>query len=33
MVDEFLNHRVEPGVMQQVGLDLAALFEELQPGS
>ena len=31
MVDEFLNHRVEPGVMQQVGLDLAALFEELQP--
>lgn len=31
MVDEFLNHRVEPDVIASVGEDLAATFSDLEP--
>jgi xanthine phosphoribosyltransferase len=31
LVDEFLNHRVEPEVIASVGADLAAVFSNLSP--
>jgi len=30
-VDDFLNHRVEPGLMTAIGIDLAALLQPSQP--
>jgi xanthine phosphoribosyltransferase len=31
MVDDFINHRVEPAVMRRVGVELAAAFEATEP--
>lgn len=31
MVDDFINHRVEPAVMRTVGADLAAAYRDLAP--
>ena len=33
MVDEFLNHRVDTGIMQSVGRELAAALEPAGPGT
>jgi xanthine phosphoribosyltransferase len=32
MVDDFLNHRVDPDVMRQIGVDMAKEFADLEPG-
>ena len=31
MVDDFLNHRVDPDVMHQIGVDMAKAFVQLSP--